>query len=145
MVFHRLRLCCPRGDRRFSFKTPEPHFAPSSDINYGSSAQNNPNSYLDSILANRPLVPCQPLCTRTSHSNLQFMAWPRQEVPLQFLVERGVIGGLIPVASNSLKALSVLGASGSSRAQTVGLLNDVNSACRVTLLPLFHDEYVCLN
>ena len=70
------------------------------------------------------------------------MARPHQEVPLQFLVERGVIGGLIPVASNSLNASSVLGVLGSSRAQSVGMLNGTNSGCRV-VLPRETDKFLC--
>lgn len=48
-------------------------------------------------------------------------------------VERGVLAGLILVASNPLNASSMLGAPGSSQAQSVGLLNGVNSTCHGAL------------
>lgn len=63
----------------------------------------------------------------------RFLALPGQEVPIQFLVECGVLNGPIPVASNPLNASLVLGVSASSRTQSTSLLNNINSACHGAL------------
>ncbi|KAM3276428.1 hypothetical protein ACQJBY_044679 [Aegilops geniculata] len=123
-----------RGNHHFSFQWPQPHFAaPSNGINTEVSVQIHPNYYPNSILMNRPSVPRQPPCTCTSRSFSQFLAQPQQEMPIQFRMEHGVPSGPILVASNPLTTSSVLGASGSSRAQSVGLLNSVRSARRGAL------------
>ena len=116
------------------FPVPQSHSAtPNDDINSRAPAQIQANYYLDSVLANRPTISLQPLCTCTSQPFSQFLALPGEEVPIQFLVECGVLNGPISVASNPLSASSVLGASASSRTQSASLLNGINSACLGTL------------
>ncbi|KAM3259297.1 hypothetical protein ACQJBY_050847 [Aegilops geniculata] len=64
---------------------------------------------------------------RGNHFYSQFLAPPRQVVPAQFL------GGLTPTASGVVNASSALGASESTRAQSVFLLNSVDSGQRDVL------------